>query len=228
MNKNLNSHTLEIKELGRVKYESRLTLYPLYKKVCDFYGVELQLLHKKFPQMDKLLDFKTDQSTDIHKKFYELGETEDFLSLYMEFALAEIIPKFENDGKLLIQKIPSFRVQVPNNIAVAEYHKDSDYSHNPYETNVFLPFTDSVGSTTIHAETKANSGVYEPLNTLLNEMYLWDGANCVHGNLVNVSSISRVSLDFRVLPIKFYKNNDEIKSVTTNKKMVIGEYWHEL
>ena len=146
----------------------------------------------------------------------------------MEFVITEIVPKFENDGKLLVQKIPSFRVQIPNNIAVAEYHKDSDYSHNIYETNVFLPFTDAVDSATIHAETKANSKIMVPLNTLLNEMYLWDGANCVHGNVINITSKSRVSLDFRILPTKYYTKNEEIKSVTTSKKMVVGDYWIEI
>jgi hypothetical protein len=228
MNQENISYTLKIKELGRVKYNSNLTSHSLFKIVNDFYGIELNLLHEKFPQVVSLLDFETDQSTEIHKKFYELGETVEFLSHYMEFVLNEIVPKFENDGKLLVQKIPSFRVQIPNNIAVAEYHKDSDYSHNIYETNIFLPFTDAVDSATIHAETKANSQVMAPLNTLLNEMYLWDGANCVHGNLVNTSSKSRVSLDFRILPEKYYKKNEVIKSVTTNKKMIVGDYWVEI
>ena len=222
------SYTLKIKDLGRVKHNSNLISHPLYKKVSDFYGIKLELLHQKFPKVSKLLNFETDQSTEIHKKFYELGETADFLSQYMEFVITEIVPKFENDGKLLVQKIPSFRVQIPNNIAVAEYHKDSDYSHNIYETNVFLPFTDAVDSATIHAETKANSKIMVPLNTLLNEMYLWDGANCVHGNVINITSKSRVSLDFRILPTKHYTKNEEIKSVTTSKKMVVGDYWIEI
>jgi len=63
------SYILKIKELGTVKYDSNLTSHSLYKTVNDIYGIELNLLHEKFPQVVSLLDFRV-----LSEKYYNKNE----------------------------------------------------------------------------------------------------------------------------------------------------------
>ena len=224
--------TSEIKVNGRQKFSSNLTSFKLYTLLQDYLGTNLELIHTRYKSSEGLLTFETDQSTTIHKEFYQHCEKSEFLESYHSYAASVIKPYFQDIkygdcGPLLIQRIPSFRVQVPNNIAVAEFHKDADYSHNVYETNIFLPFTDAIDTSTVWAETTAGSGDYKPLNTKLNELWIWDGANCLHGNKVNSTDMSRVSFDFRILPKKYYVEGNTKISVTAGKEMIIGDYWVE-
>jgi len=53
---------------------------------------------------------------------------------------------------------------------------------------------------------------------------LGDGANLLHGNKTNDTGKTRVSVDFRCLPISKYKDTGDV-SVTNKTKMTIGDYW---
>jgi len=65
------------------------------------------------------------------------------------------------------------------------------------------------------------------MNTFIGEFVKWDGANLKHGNKINDTGNTRVSFDFRVMPISKYEDNDR-ESVSVNTKMKIGEYWKSL
>jgi ectoine hydroxylase-related dioxygenase (phytanoyl-CoA dioxygenase family) len=58
----------------------------------------------------------------------------------------------------------------------------------------------------------------------------FDGANSLHGNKDNLTGKSRMSIDFRIFPIKYYNQQDQeqTETLTQKKKFVIGEYWSEL
>ena len=122
------------------------------------------------------------------------------------------------------QKIPTFRVHQPGNLAVAAYHKDSEYSHSTKELNFFLPLTDAFGSNTIWVESEEGKGDYSPMDAKYGEAILWNGANLMHGNKTNDTGLSRVSVDFRVIKKSDYEDEGKI-SVTNNTKMTIGDYW---
>ncbi len=52
-----------------------------------------------------------------------------------------------------------------------------------------------------------------------------DGANLTHGNKLNQSDVTRVSIDFRVLPLRFYNEHEAQQTITTKTKLALGHYF---
>ena len=74
----------------------------------------------------ELFDREHDQSTIWHKCFYEMiREDKSFDDSYTDFLHDIIKPRFGEE--IVYQKIPTFRVHLPNNVSVGEFHKDKHY-----------------------------------------------------------------------------------------------------
>ena len=206
------------------KYSYNLDEYNFRQEIEKMFGTDqLERIHEIEDCDFGILDMETDQTTYLHKKFYEkVGET-NFLDDYKKFLKDVILPHFNED--LLYQKIPTFRIQVPDNISVAEFHNDKSYSHSPDEVNIFLPITEAKETYTIWSESQENLGDYSPMNAEYGEYYIWDGANLKHGNKINESNISRFSVDFRVLPFSKYDENNMQETITTKIKLKLGSYF---
>lgn len=185
--------------------------------------VELHNLNEDVP----LFKRETDQSTVYHTLFYNWSKTDDFKIMYNKFISQVIYPLY---GKSIVyQTIPTFRVSYPNNIAVGEFHKDKQYrdiswAERVKEDNFFLPFTDAYDTNTIWVESKEDAGDYAPMNCKYGEIIQWDGSNLTHGNKINTTGKTRVSVDFRVIPYKNYVASDR-GSINTNTKFEIGGYY---
>lgn len=197
----------------------------------DFRG----LMHKHYgtddlTRLDKWLDEdvpffadKTfDQSTGIHKHFYKIYEQEEFLSLYRKF-LAEVVQPGYGEA-LVYQAKPTFRVHLPNNVAVGEWHKDGDYNHQKSEINYWMPFTRAFGNNTIWIETEEDKGDFQPYDVEYGEVLIFNGAFLKHGNKPNDTGVCRASMDFRIIPHSQYK---EIQAESSNLKLrfQIGGYY---
>ena len=200
--------------------------YNFVKEVSKVYEIDdLSEIHnqwvdaKKYHLLDKM---EEDQSTVYHKQFYNHISKTAFYNVFNAFILGFIKPLFNED--ILYQKIPTFRVHQPDNFAVAEFHRDRDYSHSKHEINFFLPLTKSEDSATIWVESEYGKADYSPMNADVGDIIMWDGANLNHGSKHNVTGKSRVSVDFRVLLKSKYEDNDKVSS-SNKTKMVIGDYW---
>lgn len=55
--------------------------------------------------------------------------------------------------------------------------------------------------------------------------FIWNGANLKHGNKVNLTGKTRVSIDFRILPMDRYNPKASELSVSAGKKFIIGDYF---
>ena len=206
------------------KYSYNLDEYNFRHEIEKMFGTDqLERIHEIEDCDFGILDMETDQTTYLHKKFYEKVEETNFLNDYKKFIKDVILPHFNED--LLYQKIPTFRIQVPDNISVAEFHNDKSYSHSPDEVNIFLPITEAKETYTIWSESQENLGDYSPMNAEYGEYYIWDGANLKHGNKINESNISRFSVDFRVLPFSKYDENNMQETITTKIKLKLGSYF---
>ena len=206
------------------KYSYNLDEYNFRQEIEKMFGThQLERIHEIEDCDFGILDMETDQTTYLHKKFYEKVEETNFLNDYKKFLKDVILPHFNED--LLYQKIPTFRIQVPDNISVAEFHNDKSYSHSPDEVNIFLPITEAKETYTIWSESQENLGDYSPMNAEYGEYYIWDGANLKHGNKINESNISRFSVDFRVLPYSKYDENNMQETITTKIKLKLGSYF---
>jgi ectoine hydroxylase-related dioxygenase (phytanoyl-CoA dioxygenase family) len=168
-----------------------------------------------------------DQSTKYHKLYYDWARTDEFTQLYDKFIL-EIIKPLYNE-QIVYQAIPTFRIAYPDNIAVGEFHKDKFYrdvnwANEVQEDNFFLPFTDAFDTNTIWVESQEDKNDYSPMNCNHGEVIQWDGSNLMHGNKVNKTGKTRVSVDFRIIKYSKYKPSEH-GSINTNSKFQIGEYY---
>ena len=135
------------------------------------------------------------------------------------------------DEEIVYQKIPTFRLHFPGNIAVGEYHKDKWYRDSEWheevcEMNFYLPFTNAYGSNTIWVESKEDKGDYKAMDVNYGECVQWDGVNLTHGNKENISNSTRISVDFRVIPFSKYKPSNH-GSINTKTKFEIGGYYEK-
>jgi ectoine hydroxylase-related dioxygenase (phytanoyl-CoA dioxygenase family) len=121
-------------------------------------------------------------------------------------------------SEILYQRVPTFRVSLPGNMAVGEFHRDTDYGHTPEEINCWVPCTPAYGSNTLHIDG-------EPVFIDPGEIFVFAGS-ALHGNVKNETDSSRVSFDFRLLRRAHFIPNDR-RSHNLGTRMIIGEYWSE-
>ena len=98
----------------------------------------------------------SDSDTKFHRVFYDRMRSgwPEFLDLYKAFIKEFIAPAMGVKDELIYQKWPSFRVHLPNNVAVGGWHKDGDYHHPPGEVNFILAITSMFESNTTIAESE--------------------------------------------------------------------------
>lgn len=164
---------------------------------------------------------ENDQKTSFHKTFYDNFEGK-FLEEYRDFVSKVVKPLISPDEPLVYQVKPSFRIHLQNNKSVGEYHKDSDYGHPIEEINIFLPFTKCWETNTIWIEN--DNGEKQNYDLNLGQFLIFRGGLLKHGNKENKEGKTRVSIDFRVIPLSKFKPT-EYSSVNTGKKIEIGDYY---
>ena len=211
-------------------YDYDSSKFPFKETVQKMMDVDqLDMIHEIFEFPEKLEIIK-DQNTILHDKFYEEMKKDEFTSLYRDF-VSNFVSNLEifRDKQILYQTYPSFRIRQPNNIAVGQYHKDSDFGHNTHEMNFWLPFTNAWDTNSVWiGDPDSDDHVCMEVN--YGQVANFDGANSLHGNKDNLTGKSRLSIDFRIFPLKFYnqQEQEQTQTLTQKKKFVIGEYWSEL
>ncbi len=209
--------------------ESKLIAYDaskweFRKAISMILGVEnLEKIHeaRNYEKFDR----EHDQSSVWHKMYYD-GNA-NFLELYKKFIDEEIRKLFPQEEFLVYQKIPTFRVHLKNNVSVGEFHRDRDYNHGRNEINFHLPFTDTNESNSIWMESSEGLEDYRPYVLKYGEVLMFDGANLKHGNKLNNSETTRISVDFRVVPFSKYEGSDR-GSINTNVQFKIGGYFDKI
>ena len=90
--------------------------------------------------------------------------------------------------------------------------------------NYYLPFTDTNERNTIWVESEEDKGDFAPMMLEHGECMEWDGSNLMHGNKINDSDQTRVSVDFRVMPRSVYVDSDHL-TINTKTPFAIGGYY---
>jgi hypothetical protein len=205
----------------KIKYDTER--FPFRKIVEEILEVkELEKIHEV--ESYELLSREQDQKTIWHSKYYKLFK-EKFQPLYLEF-VSHIKERFEYQ-EIVYQKIPTFRVHMVDNVGVGEWHKDRTYEHGTTEVNFWLPFVDTFDTNTIWMESKEDKGDYMPYDVKYGEILIFDGANLVHGNKINKTKSTRISVDFRLVdPAKFVPNTNG--SINMKTPFDIGGYFEKM
>jgi hypothetical protein len=183
---------------------------------------DLASLHE-FASSYPLFDEHTDQNTVFHSTFYRYMENA-FLPLYREFMKGFVSPRY--DTPLVFQKVPTLRVHLPGNLSVGSFHRDSDFGHDAAEQNWWLPFTEARDTSAVWVESAPGLGDFTPREAAYGDVILFDGANLRHGNKINTTGKTRVSVDFRVVARSEFRENQSV-SLTANKRFTLGDYWTE-
>mgnify|MGYP003154613124 FL=1 len=130
----------------------------------------------------------------------------------------------------MYQKFPTFRVHLPNLKSVNKWHHDSDedHRHPDGEINFHFGVTDCFDTNAIWVESEPKKEDFEPINIKYGEFAEFNGNKCTHGNKTNVTGITRVSFDFRILPVSKYIKGKNKTSATQSNKFEVGEYYKEM
>ena len=190
---------------------------------------DLQDLHTKLPsniQYKELHKIGEDNKTWFHRIFYKPindGDS-DFQRLYDRF-IVEVVSKFIDGKKFLYQKTPTFRVHIPDNVAVGGWHKDSDYNHPDGEVNFIVPLTKAYDTNTIWSETAPGLEDFNPFIMDVGEIVQFNGNRCLHGNKTNATGVTRISFDFRIIPYHAYIPDTSLKSIAADRQFIIGDYY---
>lgn len=198
--------------------------FPFKREIENLFEVDdLSSLNEEVP----LFKRETDQSTRYHKLFYDWARSDTFRTMYSDFVSSVVYSLY--NSPIVYQTIPTFRIAYGNNIAVGEFHKDKYYrdvnwAERVKEDNFFLPFTDAFDTNTIWVESKEDLGDYSPMNCKYGEIIQWDGSNLTHGNKMNTTGKTRVSVDFRVMKYENYEPSER-GSINMKTKFEIGGYY---
>tara|TARA_B100000795_G_C22370687_1_gene275968 strand:+ start:9 stop:392 length:384 start_codon:yes stop_codon:yes gene_type:complete len=115
----------------------------------------------------------------------------------------------------------------PNNLAVGGFHRDREYNHPLEEINIWVPITSAVKTNTIWLESSFDKKDYRPANLKYGQFLIFD-SGLKHGNKLNIESKTRLSFDFRVIPLSKWKpaKKDKVhKSLSRNLKFSLGDYY---
>jgi len=203
-------------------------LFDFVKLFKDLFETEdLESLNEHHEGLFQVSD---DSKTSFHTKFYDKyrdGWTE-MQNLYDAFVKHICIKQGDFGDDILYQKFPTVRFHIPGNVAVGAFHKDADFNHPQGEVNFIIPITNSDGNASVWVETEVDSEVFEPMHLVVGGLIEFNGNKLTHGNKVNDTGKTRVSMDFRILPYSEYVPNEENTSMTKGTKFKEGEYYNRL
>ena len=209
--------------------ETKALAHEFEKFLTDSLGInELEKAH--LDNNSEKLKYGTDQKTELHRVLYKEFDKEDKsklianYNLFLKFRAGQLLEQTGiNDWAF--QRFPSLRVQFPNNISVFEYHRDSDYNHPLGEINHFLSITKSENTGALWVEENLGWEDFKPLNLNKGEMAVLDTSIFKHGDKLNQEESTRVSIDFRAIPLSALKAEESKKSITAGRKFDIEDYY---
>lgn len=164
--------------------------------------------------------WQTDQQSPWHASFYASFE-ESWHTLFDRFVREVVAPRLGEP--CYYQRVPTFRIQLPNNLAVGEFHTDAQYHHPIGETSFWLPLTPTQSTSTVWVVD--DDDVPLPIDAQPGQVARFDAATRKHGNVLNETGHSRVSFDFRLLPVRLLPQDEGPPTEHTRLRFIPGGYY---
>ena len=202
------------------KFDYSTERYPFKEILEEIYGIPLDEIHKWLGNFDKFSKYN-DQNTLAHKVFYANFKFK-FKDLYSDFisnVISEVVPY-----DFYYQKIPTFRIGLPGNRFVGEFHKDTHYNHQDYEINFNVGLENYLGKAALKTEDYPKSENYIYLESPYGKCFSFNHIDCMHGSEENLTSKTMVSFDFRLALKEFYFDSDS-NSIGIGTKFKTGKYF---
>ena len=212
-----------------------------HSEARDFSDELNHLLEKNFNDFSALEDlhqiiqsdkFKkgSDQGSQIHKCIYtnfDEGIRSTLVYQYRQlcFQWLSWLQNSFSISEWAIQRFPSVRIHFPQNVSVFEFHMDSSYSHPMAEINHFLSLTNSFNTSALQVEQNLGCGNFLPLNLESNQSAYLNTSIFKHGDLINKEGYTRVSIDFRAIPVSVLQASKSLKSLSKGKAFTVDDYF---
>ncbi len=190
-----------------------------------FSGIKLNELYRVSPEYRDVFEVGKDSSTVFHTMFYDAYRKgwKAFEDMYFELISKVISPLY--DESFLYQSFPTVRFHIPDNVAVGAFHTDAEFGHPSGEMNYILPLTNSSNTSSVWVESAPGKLDFSPIDMFIGEIIEFNGNQLTHGNKINRTSFTRVSIDFRILPISKYDDTNNLSSITQKTKFKLGQYY---
>lgn len=198
------------------KYSYDTRSYPFRELFCQLQRQwDLENVHKLggFESVGNIPG--KDNNSSWHDRFYASMRGSAFIDCYDEF-MTIVIRTLCNEP-IVCQRYPTLRYQIPHGKGVAAYHVDSDYNHPLEELNIWLPFTNAEGTRSIWIESEPGMKDYSPQHVYYGQFIVFEGGKLAHGNEVNTTDQTRVSIDMRVIPLSVWKPRPDLKGLAHGK-----------
>lgn len=212
--------------------------YDMQSIVRRIFGVEdLQQTHELLPPIPDQITFDEDTKTWFHRTYYNSPHYPEVIAMYERIVRDIIIPLY-GETEYAVQVDPSFRIHLPNNTALGAreddrgeaigLHCDADYNHQPGEINFILPLTPMFGTNSVYTESSPGKGDYHSAEVPLGNLYCFYGNKCRHFNKQNATGVSRLSLDFRIIPMSAYEHDWPAASIHGKRPLTLGGYFKKV
>lgn len=139
---------------------------------------------------------------------------ERLVEAYEQFVCSVIAPhvasNWQGDActEVIFQAMPSLRVATPSSKPAGQRHRDGAYGHQPGQINFWMPLSSAFGNNTLWLEPEAEgAGRSEPLEGEFGTLHRFHGHLLYHFTRPNDTPITRISLDFRVVPGPCYDDD---------------------
>lgn len=215
-------HLHILRDYNKNKYDFREQI----SKIFEIDISQLDKVHTHGYHYDVFQEFGPDTQTWYHETFYEYLKSDkggEMKSMY-DILIKEVILPYLGLNEALVQKFPSFRIQLPENVAVAKRHNDHSLGHPYGEVNFTYTITDMNETNAILIEKTTGKNDFVPMEMEANNIICFNGNQNLHFNNVNKTGKTRMSMDFRVLPMN-YIPEQETSSHSTNTKFADGGYY---
>jgi hypothetical protein len=190
--------------------------YPFAELVADELHVDdLTGLSADLPQRT----WRTDQQSPWHGLFYDGFTAWCWL---FDLFVREVIGPLVGEP-FYYQAVPTFRVHLPGNVAVGEVHTDAQYNHPPGEINYWLPLTPAADTASVWIQ--GDDGMLHAPDVEPGQFVEFSAVTRRHGNKINQTGRSRVSFDFRALPVRLLPLIEGPPTEHTKLRFVPGGYY---
>jgi len=205
--------------------------YPVRKIISKIFNTNnLEKSHLIYDNDKDMKPFNkyNDDKTVFHNIFYKSLLLNQLLEIYKKIIRELIMPLYKEENYIVYQKIPAFRVCIPNNRSVGEVHRDFDYNHPKEEMNYWLPITELEKENTCWYEKEKDKGNFVPILIdygNIAEIYL---NQLRHYCPINTTDKTRMSLDFRIIPGSKWEKIDKNNlgnSYFNKAKFSLGNYY---
>lgn len=176
---------------------------------------DLSALHGDGPRWTD----RDDQMSTWHRTFYD--NIDMLTDLYRSFVYIVIAPLMGES--FFYQKVPTFRVHLPGNVAVGNFHTDATYHHPLGETTFWTPMTPARDTSSVWIAD--DDDVLRAPSVMPGDIVEFSAVTRRHGNQLNTSGHSRVSFDFRCLPVRLLPDVEGPPSEHAKLRFIPGEYY---